>query len=358
MSGRYYEIVVRAPVAQAALGLQVSLGGVTVSGTPLIIPNGTDGQYGWQSHPGGIVDPAAQNVSFDVMVLPAAVAHGASFVTIEGIGLHDLSEVNNFKPTPIGPWTFELYAGMKGGLPLSARQPAPGLLFGGIVLDAFGNWQGTEMNLSFLIAPGQYSLESPGNLVLDWQKGQDLSAALATMLQQAYPHHILLMEIQSGMVNKWQFLHYSSTLKQMADLVLQSTKSWGGVKSYPGVSIVVQNNTVRVFDGTQSGTKPPIQISYDSLVGQPTWIDAVTVAITTIMRSDISVGDEIEMPAGMSEMPGAVFTQAAIGNAFLNQKVMFSGKFTVIGVRHCGDFRSDDGAQWVTVIHAAAVAPA
>ena len=114
------------------------------------------------------------------MVLPAAVAHGASFVTVEGIGLHDLSEVNNFKPTPVGPWTFELYAGMKGGLPLSARQPAPGLLFGGIVLDAFGNWQGTEMNLSFLVTAGIYAIDKPGNLVLNWQKGQDLSAALAT----------------------------------------------------------------------------------------------------------------------------------------------------------------------------------
>jgi len=352
LSGRYYEIVVTppSPTVPGATAKTVN--------QPLTVNIAkTIGGRAWQSHPGGVVDPAAQNVSFDVMVLPAAVAHGASFVTIEGIDLHDLSEVNNFRPTKDGPWEFTLYAGMKGGLPMSARQPAPGLLFGGIVLDAFGNWQGTEMNLSFLVIPGQYSLESPGNLVLDWQKGQDLSAALATMLQQAYPHHILLMEIQSGIVNGHHALHYASTLKQMADFVLANTRGTLSA-TYPGVSIVVQNNTVLVFDGTQSGTKPPIQISYDSLVGQPTWIGAVTVAITTIMRSDISDSDVIELPAGMSEMPGAVFTQATIGNAFLNQKVMFSGKFTVIGVRHCGDFRADDGAQWVTVIHATAVASA
>ena len=52
--------------------MQVSLGGITAS-TTAVVTNGTAGQYGWQSHPGGIVDPAAQNVSFDVMVLPAAV---------------------------------------------------------------------------------------------------------------------------------------------------------------------------------------------------------------------------------------------------------------------------------------------
>ena len=353
MSGRYYEIIV-SPPSPTVPGATAK----TVNQPLTVNIAKTIGGRAWQSHPGGVVDPAAQNVSFDVMVLPAAVAHGASFVTIEGIGLHDLSEVNNFRPTTDGPWTFELYAGMQGGLPLSARQPAPGLLFGGIVLDAFGNWQGTEMNLSFLVVPGQYSLESPGNLVLDWQKGMDLSSALATMLHQAYPNRILEIDIQSGMVNSHHALHYASSLKQMAEYIAEITKGWGGVTAYPGVSIVVQNNTVMAFDGTNTGKQSPIQISYDSLVGQPTWIGAVTVAITTIMRSDTSVGDVIEMPAGMSEMPGAVFTQATIGNAFLNQKVMFSGKFTVIGVRHCGDFRSDDGAQWVTVIHATAVAPA
>ncbi|MHB1023686.1 MAG: hypothetical protein ACYC0Z_14940 [Acidobacteriaceae bacterium] len=356
MSGRYYEIVVKAPVAQESKGVQVSLGGITAS-TTAVVTNGTAGKYGWQSHPGGIVDPAAQNISFDVMVLPAAVAHGASFVTIEGIDLHDLSQVNNFKPTKDGPWEFLLYAGMKGGLPLSARQPAPGLLFGGIVLDAFGNWQGTEMNLSFLIAPGQYSLESPGNLVLDWQKGMDLSSALATMLHQAYPSRILEIEIQSGMVNNHHALHYASSLKQMAEYVAEITKGWGGVVAYPGVSIVVQNNMVMAFDGTNAGKQTPIQISYDSLVGQPTWIGAVTVSITTIMRSDISVGDIIKMPEGLSGMPGAVFTQAAMTNAFTNQQVMFSGLFYVIAVRHCGDFRSDDGSQWVTIIHATSVNP-
>jgi hypothetical protein len=355
MSGRYYEIVVSPPTAKETAGVQVLLGGAAPHTKS--VSNGTAGQYGWQSHPGGIVDPAAQNISFDVMTLPAAVAHGASFLTIEGIGLHDIGEVNNFRPTKNGPWEFLLYAGMKGGLPLSARQPAPGLLFGGIILDAFGNWQGTEMNLSFLVASGSYSILTPGNLVLDWQKGMDLSEALATMLHQAYPNRILEMDIQSGMVNKSHRLHYTSSLKQMSEYVLEATRGWGGVKDYPGVSIVVQGGAVLAFDGTNAGQQTPIQISYDSLVGQPTWIGAITIDITVIMRSDISIGDVIKLPEGMSGMPGAVFTQAAMTNAFTNQPVMFSGLFYVIAVRHCGDFRSDDGSQWVTIIHATSTKP-
>jgi hypothetical protein len=364
MSGRYYEIVVSPPFAPAK-STNVNVGvsfpggapGGSAIGTVSGVANGTAGQYGWQSHPGGMNDPAAQNVSFDVMTLPAAVAHGASFLTVEGIGLHDLSEVNNFKPTVAGPWQFLLYAGMMGGLPLSARQPAPGLLFGGIILDAFGNWQGTEMSLSFLVAPGIYSLDTPGNLVLDWQIGMDLSEALAIMLEQAYPSHILLMEIQTGLVNTYHRVHYTSSLKQMAEHILDVTKGWGGLVTYPGVSIVVQKGTVRVFDGTVLFSSTPTQISYDSLVGQPTWIGAITISVTVIMRSDINIGDVITLPAGMSGLPGAVFTQAAMTNAFTNQTVMFTGLFNVIAVRHCGDFRSDDGAQWVTIIHAASVMP-
>jgi hypothetical protein len=351
MSGRYYKIVVTPPSKKVASSEKTSSQPLTVNIAK------TMGGRAWESHPGGIVNPAAQNISFDVMTLPAAVAHGASFLTIEGVDLRDLSQVNNFKPTKDGPWEFEMYAGMKGGLPLSARQPAPGLLFGGIVLDAFGNWQGTEMNLSFLVAPGSYSILTPGNLVLDWQKGMDLSEALATMLRQAYPNRVLKMDIQSGMVNKHHSLHYTSSLKQMAEHVLETTRGWGGVKDYPGVSIVVQDGTVMAFDSTNSGKQTPIQISYDSLVGQPTWIGAITIDIPVIMRSDISVGDVIKLPAGMSGMPGAVFTQAAMTNAFTNQQVMFSGLFYVIAVRHCGDFRSDDGSQWVTIIHATSINP-
>jgi hypothetical protein len=310
----------------------------------------------WTSHPGGVNDPGAQNVVFDVAVLPAAIAYGAVFVTIEGVGLADLKNVNNFSALqPDGsyaPWGIRFSAGMMGGLPLSEAQPPAGVIFQGQVMEAFGNWQGTEMSLSFLIVPSVHTYDHPANLVLDWNKGQDLSSATALMLHQAYPSHAILMEIQPGMVNASHRPHYTATLKQMAEHILNVTQQWGGVQSYPGVSIAMHNNTIRVFDGTTAGASTPVQLHYENLIGQPVWTTSDTLMITTVMRSDINVGDVIEMPQRFTNNPGYVITRPTLDNYGLNYDVIFKGKFLVTGVRQIGDFRSGDGAQWATVIQA------
>ena len=79
--------------------------------------------------------------------------------------------------------------------------------------------------------------------------------------------------------------------------------------SYPGVSIVLQDNVIRVYDGTVK--PPPIQLLFTDLIGQPTWRQAYTMQITTVMRGDIRVGDYVKLPPSFVvgfALPGNLLT--------------------------------------------------
>lgn len=71
------------------------------------------------------------------------------------------------------------------------------------------------------------------------------------------------------------------------------------------MDITIQKGAIIAFDGTGAlGTRPVIPIKYTDLIGQPGWIEADTLTVMTIMRSDITVGNNIRMPEELSMRAG------------------------------------------------------
>jgi len=363
VSGRYYKIVLTPPIFSG----NTSIPSV---GANLLQAVSVQGKYSgpivmWASHASdGTSDPNALNVLFDLIEVSASTPSGAVFLTIEGIDLSQIAstQINNFKPiTKNGQeshWTIQVYGGMLGGLPLAARQQKPGLILSGSVVTAFGNWVGTEMSLSFMVVPGTpYTRENPGNLVLNWQKGTELSQALASMFSTAYPTLKQKILIQNGMVNDSFQGHYAATLSQMAQHIQSVTQGWGGNESYPGVQVYIHNGTIYALDFTQP-LGNTIRPSYESLIGQPAWINAATLQVTLVMRPDLQVGSLIEMPNNLLGKPGLITTNPSPGTAFSQYPVNFKGTFVVTKLRHVGNFRSTDSRQWVTVVEASTSVPA
>ena len=298
----------------------------------------------WTSYPNGANDPGALNVEIDVLSSYFGIPSGdigSSTITIEGISLEDLQQAKNFAYQ-----TITLKGGMKAGLPLAQPQQA-GLLLQGQVWESFANWVGTEMNLTFVIVPGDYSISRPGNIVLNWQKGQSLADALATTFSTAYPDYATTIAIGSQYVTDHQVLAYYPTLQALAKFVKSVTKT----PTFPGVDIGKLNgNTIVVSDGSQPS--PPVQLEFIDFVGQPKWVGVEAMQFTTVMRHDIQVNSQVVMPKGLQDAPGIVQTGAAAYPSQLHYKTSFQGPFIVQSVRHIGNFRDPNGQSWISVFQA------
>ncbi|MDE3023863.1 MAG: hypothetical protein KGI54_18760, partial [Pseudomonadota bacterium] len=115
------------------------------------------------------------------------------------------------------------------------------------------------------------------------------------------------------------------------------------------VLITVNQGTLTAYD--YSTIPNPVQLSFSDMVGQPTWIGNDIMQVKVVMRADINVGRLIEMPKGLQGTPGIVLTSEASSPSFYKYKSLFQGKFYVQSMRHIGNFRSSDGASWVTVMN-------
>ena len=88
------------------------------------------------------------------------------------------------------------------------------------------------------------------------------------------------------------------SLTTFAQYLQQRTQVMGasstGNGNYPGVFIRIQSasKTIYAYD-TAFQT---VNLNFQDLIGQPTWIDPGTVNFKTVMRSDISVGNMVKFP--------------------------------------------------------------
>lgn len=288
----------------------------------------------WTSHPNGIYDSGAQNIEFDMIVLPYETPSGGQIVRIYGISLNDLQMAQEFTGLNIS-----LKAGMKKSLPL-ANPLQSGLIAQGLIFQSFGNWEGTEMTLDFVIYPA----DTTGNITINWTAGQKLADALKISFANAYPNIQPKINISDTLVLSHDEVGYYSSFTEMAQTLSGITAAQG----HP-VFMVYQGDTITVFDDTYSPN--PIQLNFVDLVGQPTWISVNTMQLKVILRADISVGSKIKMPIGMGSVPGLVSTRADSLPSGLKYKTSFQGLFLVTELRQLGNFRTNDGASWVTIIN-------
>jgi hypothetical protein len=300
----------------------------------------------WTSHPNGIYqppDPGALNVEFDMLIYPEATPMGASSLTVEGIRLQDLMAATDFAGMQL-----TMRGGMGVGLPLANPKQA-GLLLSGEVFQSFGNWIGTEMNISFFPMADIHSNDNPANINFVWTASSSFASAITVALAAAYPGVPVTVNVSPSLTINHDEAHSAQDIGQLARYLLSLTQ--GLVDStYPGVSIVYHGGAIFVYDGTQ--TSVPITVQFNDLVGQPTWISPNQIQIRTVLRSDIAVGALISLPLGSPSLPGFVQTTFPSYPSSIKYSTAFSGKFIVQAVRHVGNYRMPDGNAWVSIFNA------
>lgn len=296
--------------------------------------------------PNGQPNMAALNVEWDI---PASLHHtpaGRAFVRVWGLGLAAISSAANLVGPDNEPRTeIAVYGGMSRGLPLATASQA-GLLVKGEVLQAWGNWAGTDQTVDMVIAPSTGTFEKPLNLVLNWQANTPLADALRTSLKTALPDAKLDIRISPRLVLNYSEFGYYHTLGEFASTVIGISKAIIKDDGYPRVAIAYDGDTVIVADSTIP--PKPIALRPEDLIGQPTWIKQRTISIKTAMRGDLDLSSVITLP------PTLVSTQsgAAPYAGTPRNQTSFSGDFVIEDLRHYANFRQPSSDAWATVIQA------
>jgi hypothetical protein len=337
---RYYRIVVTDPASGNVI-------------TPPGFSSAILGGATYTSFVNGKTLPAAWNVELDIPVIDAATSQGYSGARVWGVSVAEVAQANDLTGKNIA-----IYGGMQKGLPL-ANPAQAGLLVSGNIFQCFGNWQGPIQTLDFVISPGPAmgsnppgvgSLAKPRNLTLNWQGGQPLGDALKAALQAGFPGFTVNVAISNDIVRPAGDTPAGrySTLEQISQVARSISLAAIKTPGYSGISIVPVGTTIEVFDGTQnSNSSPTVDIAFQDLIGQLTWIESPNISFKTVMRGDLSVGRKLTLPK-------TVITNTAQANSSLiNQKATFQGGFRVISMRHVGDFRAPSAEAWVTVFEGA-----
>jgi hypothetical protein len=293
----------------------------------------------WTSHPGNIYDPAALQVEWDALVGPYGTPTGASTITIRGVPLQDLTQ-----PQQFAGMTLELQAGMRAGLPLVNPAQA-GTILKGNIFQAFGNWEGVDQRLDFVVIPGNYTIANPGNFLLDWVAGMQLSDALKQTFSVAYPGMPVDMNISPDLTQDRDDVHVCGTLDQLAQTVGDITEGIFDNR----VTIGIQAGRIVVFDQTYKSS--PIQLAFTDFVGQPTWIGVNTIQVKMVARADLRMGGIVRMPQGLQNLPGFVSTTASAYPSSIKYQTTFQNNFIVQELRQVGNFRAADATQWVTIVN-------
>ncbi|MEJ0017541.1 MAG: hypothetical protein WDN25_13440 [Acetobacteraceae bacterium] len=283
----------------------------------------------------GMSNPSALNIELDVPVITYATPAGSALVRVWGISLRDIGSAADLNDLQIA-----IYGGMAKGLPL-ANPAQSGLLVKGQIFQAFGNWIGTDQTLDLIITPSTGTPDAPRNLVLNWPAGSSLETAIRSSLTVAFPGVPLKIAISDKLVLQHAEVGYQSTLSQFADLVRRLSRSiLGG--DYRGVEIAYNGNEIVVSDGTTPPTAK--RIAPQDLIGQPTWIEPLTIQCKLVMRADLEVLGTVELPPTIIQTGQSSFSR-------FRDKTTFTGKYSIIYMRHIGNFRQPDAASWNTTIN-------
>ena len=295
----------------------------------------------------GTTDVGALDVEIDAPVTTFANPMGDTGASIRlwGVSLEDRAASSDFNGK-----TLQLFGGMSKGLPL-AHPAQQGLLLQGKIFQAWGNSVGVNQTLDFVVMADTGTSDSPKNVVLNWQAGQNLSQAIANVLNTAFPGVAQTISISPRLVLGYDVPGVYDTLAQFARYVKQASQAvinGPGGGAYQGVDITLRNNQFIVYDGTTQAA--PKALSFLDLIGQPTFINPFQVQAMFVMRADIEVSDYVTLPPGL-------VTTAPQGLAYFKDKTTFQGLFQVDQIRHAGHLRQPDAASWVSVFNMHKVAP-
>jgi hypothetical protein len=293
----------------------------------------------------GQTNPAALNIELDIPVAPFHQPAGQAYVRIWGLGLADIGSAFNLNPNLVKGTPgalISVYGGMAKGLPLANPAQAR-LLVKGQVLQAFGNWIGTDQSVDIIFTPATGTNDDPMNFVVDWTAGMTLGAALSNTFSTALPTAKQSINISSNLVLNHDEPGYHGTLTQLAAYVYTISRSIIQDPGYAGVTIDYHDGTINVADQTVAPSDV-IPIAFQDLVGQPTWIEPNVIQAKAVMRGDIGIQDVVSLPQ-------TLITNSAASYLGFQDKSIFTGNYVVTDVHHYGNFRQPDAASWNTTFN-------
>lgn len=307
---------------------------IEIDGGPVFTSHNAQGQN----------DRGALQVELDVPVAAyASPGNAGAFVKVWGIPLSMISQSKNLNRKRI-----KVYGGFKAGLPLAKPQQS-GLLVQGWIYQAFGNWQGTDMSLDLIIQAGpppadDKPIDEQKNISLIWMKGQNLGEAIKNALSPAFQGYTFNINVSPNLTALETQSGVYGSLSVFAQFVSEHSKVFINDPKYSGVDITITGNTINVFDNSSS---PKVkQIAFNDLIGQPTWIQAPSIAFKTMMRADLKIGDEVQMPKTL-----ITNSQQAM-SSLVNQNAAQQGTFILSSMHHIGNYKQPDGYSWVTEFNA------
>ncbi len=288
----------------------------------------------------GTHNPSALNVEFDITITDYTSPSNA-WLRIWGIAITDIAQAAKFNKMSI-----TVYGGMSKGLPL-ANPAEQGVLVQGTIFQAFGNWQGTNMTLDFVIIPtlqtatsGNQAPQTP-NIVVNWKKGQSLTSALTQTLNTAFPGVTVDCQISPNLILGYNEQSFFQNLQQLATFCDGISKDIVNSETYLGVKIILQKGKFVIRDGTTQSK--PLAIAFNDLIGQITLAQPGQISMDAVLRGDLAGADYISVP------PGQVITSSSSYSSF-RQGSIFTGVYQINYLRHVGNFRQKDAESWVTSI--------
>ncbi len=312
------------------------------------------------------VNTGALQIEFDIPTATYASPLTAGYLRIHGLPLPTVAAASKLNGSKV-----LVYAGMHKGLPL-ANPSTYGLIAQGTVLQAFGNWLGTEQTLEIQMMPftGSSSRQintsalpfvagSSNTISIALNKGMPLtdvtSAVLTAYFGSKFTIDMSGIHAPPLMLTE-NVSMYNKSLQEFAIWIRRYTQKMHLVtddgRVYSGYEIDASRGVIRVIDNELpplANVGNTIILKPEEFIGQPTWVNVISVQATIVLRSDIKLGDVIQFP----KMP--TLTNASVMNQY-RQSSVFSTMFQVLGadasVRHVGDFRSPSAQSWVTVINA------
>lgn len=290
----------------------------------------------------GANNPAAQNFELDVPIAPGQVPQGKAVLRVWGVGLLQIGQAAN-----LNGQNFTLLAGMQKGLPL-ANPSQSGLIVKGQIFQAFGNWQGVNQTLDLIVYPG--ASDTNQDIMWSWPKGTQISAAIMQCFKQAFGQYHPAVQIGNIVAPGDDKGHYTSLTRLATHVwnmsVKYGTPSFG--EQYPGVNIFISGDSIIATDSTQQTSALPIQLQFQDLIGQPTWIEPNRISFKAVMRHDIQIGSLVKFPAAVVSPYVLTTDSAAYPNVPARNKSVFQGTFFVNEVHHLGNFRQPDADSWVS----------
>ena len=288
--------------------------------------------------PAGFNNGGALKVELDIFQNWYAQPTQNAYIKISGVDFQTLNQSSSFNGA-----TIQVIVGMSKGLPF-ANPTQQGMVLLGTVYQCFGNWQGTEVTLDLVVVPLVGSPKKPANLTGTWKKGQLLEEAVKDVLSAGYKDVPITGSFNKKLVSPEDQPMYYQDLVQLSEYVKIVSQSIIKQPDYQGAQIGYTPTGFVLSDGTT--TKTPFQISFFDIIGNATWIDIATIQVKVVMRGDLTIGEYIQLPAGLPAL-NIVNNYSQYRNS-----ISFQGIFQIKQIHHVGNSRQADSNAWVTVIDA------